>query len=248
MPPYSTLLAAELALAAITVVALRFVVAPYGRHARPGWGPTVSARWGWVCMEAPASLVMAAAWASGDQAFTLVPTLLLVMWQSHYFYRAFIYPWSLSNARPMPWAVVVMGASFNLLNGSLNGLAVSQAEARGAEWLADPRFWLGLILFVGGAVINRRADATLRSLRAPGETGYKLPQGGLFRWVSCPNYLGELVEWCGWALASGSLAGLAFAIYSAANLVPRAIDHHRWYKERFGAQVAKRRAILPFLL
>jgi hypothetical protein len=48
-----------------------------------------------------------------------------------------------------------------------------------------------------GFVINFQSDTILMRLRKPGETGHKLPRGGLFRWVSSPNYFGELVEWSG---------------------------------------------------
>ena len=85
-------------------------------------------------------------------------------------------------------------------------------------------------------------------LRAPGESGYKIPRGGLYRWVSCPNYFGELLEWLGWALATWSTAGLAFAVYTAANLVPRALAHHRWYQERFDDYPAERKAVVPLVL
>ncbi len=77
-------------------------------------------------------------------------------------------------------------------------------------------------------------------------TGF--PHGGAFRWVSCPNYLGEIVEWIGWALATWSLAGTAFALYTMANLAPRAVAHHRWYRERFADYPPQRRALVPFVL
>ena len=57
--PYRALVLLELALAALTFVGLRFVTAPYGRHGRGGWGPTVSARLGWLIMESPAPLLFA---------------------------------------------------------------------------------------------------------------------------------------------------------------------------------------------
>jgi protein-S-isoprenylcysteine O-methyltransferase Ste14 len=87
----------------------------------------------------------------------------------------------------------------------------------------------------------------LRNLRGPGETGYKIPRGGAYNWVSCPNYLGEIVEWLGWALATWSFGGLAFAAYTAANLVPRALANHRWYQKRFPDYPVQRKAILPFV-
>jgi protein-S-isoprenylcysteine O-methyltransferase Ste14 len=92
------------------------------------------------------------------------------------------------------------------------------------------------------------SDRALRALRAPGESGYAIPRGGAFEWVSCPNYLGELLEWFGWAIATWSIAGLAFALYTAANLGPRALAHHAWYRERFPGYPPRRRALIPFVL
>jgi steroid 5-alpha-reductase/3-oxo-5-alpha-steroid 4-dehydrogenase 1 len=95
--------------------------------------------------------------------------------------------------------------------------------------------------------LNLESDARLLSLRAPGEAAYKIPRGGLFAWVSCPNYLGEIAEWVGWALASWSIGGAAFAFYTAANLAPRAASHHAWYRRTFSDYPAERKALVPFV-
>ena len=113
------------------------------------------------------------------------------------------------------------------------------------DWLLDPRFILGVILFVVGYVINRWADNTLRELRQPGESGYKIPYGGLYRYISCPNYFGEILEWFGWAIATWSLPGLAFAVWTFANLTPRAWSHHKWYHAEFSEYPLKRKALIP---
>jgi protein-S-isoprenylcysteine O-methyltransferase Ste14 len=89
----------------------------------------------------------------------------------------------------------------------------------------------------------------LRSLRKPEEnSGYKIPRGGFYSVVSCPNYFGEIMEWIGWAILTWSLAGLTFAFWTTANLLPRAISHHKWYKEQFEDYPEKRKALIPFLL
>jgi steroid 5-alpha reductase family enzyme len=116
-----------------------------------------------------------------------------------------------------------------------------------AGWLTDPRFVGGVALFLVGFAINQHADEVLRKLRGPSEQGYKIPEGGLYRFVSAPNYFGELVEWSGFALAAWSPAGLAFAVWTAANLVPRAWANHRWYRRTFPEYPTARRALVPFL-
>jgi protein-S-isoprenylcysteine O-methyltransferase Ste14 len=98
--------------------------------------------------------------------------------------------------------------------------------------------------------LNKVSDRQLRCLRqtAGGNGDYQVPHGLAYRWVSCPNYLGEIIQWTGWAIAVWSLAGWVFAIWTMANLVPRAMAHHRWYKETFEDYPAGRRALFPYLL
>ncbi|MET0286741.1 MAG: DUF1295 domain-containing protein [Polyangiales bacterium] len=246
---YDLLLRAAYALAAVTAIYLCFAAAPYGRHARKGFGPMIDNALSWVLMEAPAALMPLILLVIGGR-FDAVTLVFVAVWEAHYLQRAFVYPWLIrGRGARVPLLVPFSGASFNVLNGYLNFRYLTHfAPERELAWLYDPRFVLGLALFVLGYVINRQADRTLRALRAPGETGYKIPQGGLYRFISCPNYFGELVEWCGWALLTWSLSGLFFALFTAANLVPRAVSHHRDYKRRFADYPGDRRAVLPFVL
>ena len=94
-------------------------------------------------------------------------------------------------------------------------------------------------------VINISSDNILFSLRKKGVQDYKIPKKGLFKWVSSPNYLGEIIEWFGWALATWSFAGLSFAIWSLANLMPRARSNHKWYLDNFSDYPTERKALIP---
>jgi len=62
--------------------------------------------------------------------------------------------------------------------------------------MTDP-FIAGLLLFFVGMVINWQSDTILINLRKPGETAYVIPMKGFFRYVSCPNHFGEIIEWLG---------------------------------------------------
>jgi 3-oxo-5-alpha-steroid 4-dehydrogenase 1 len=238
------------AYAALAFVSLQFVAAPYGRHLRGGWGPKINATLGWVVMEAPSPLTFLACWllAAPARRYSASGLVFLVLWQTHYIYRSFVFPFRRRGGkREMPASVALMAVVFNLANGYLNGRWIyTLGPERPAAWLVDPRFLCGVALFVVGYWVNHRSDRILFDLRKL-DDGYKIPYGGLFRFVSCPNYLGELIEWSGWALCTFSPAGFAFAVASAANLVPRARAHHRWYQETFANYPKDRTAIIPLV-
>ncbi len=244
---FNILLTSWFVLALAIFITLFFFVAPYGRHSRSGWGPALDNRLGWIIMEAASPLIFAACFILGSNTVTITELFFLGLWEAHYIHRAFIYPFSLSSGdKRMPVVVISLGILFNGVNAYLNGRYIFTFSAGYAnQWLADPRFVSGVVLFLIGFVINRQADHTLRNLRKPGESDYKVPYGGLYRWISCPNYLGEILTWIGWAVATWSLPGLSFAVWTIANLVPRARAHHAWYRAHFSDYPTQRKALVP---
>lgn len=212
---------------------------------------TLPPRTAWVLMESPSFYVTAAAFygfGSDNVRSRPVNNVLVCLMLAHYLQRSFVYSLLIRGGKPFPLSSFLSAFSFCAFNGYLQGRSLS-SNTYPPDWFADPRFVVGAALFILGAIVNVHSDSVLRNLREPGETGYKIPYGGAFRYVSAANLLGEIVEWCGFALACWSLPALSFAIFTAANLVPRGWQHHQWYKKRFGAEYpAERRAIIPFLL
>jgi protein-S-isoprenylcysteine O-methyltransferase Ste14 len=247
---YTTVLLAIFAAAPATTVVLFFLEAPYGRYMRRGWGIALSARWGWRIMELPAALVimlMAILGPSRDP----VALFFLAIWEVHYVYRTVVYPFLLRDdgAKSLPVLLVLIAILYNSANGYVNGYHLfGKLAMYRADWVRDPRFALGVALFFSGMAIHVVSDRVLQKLRSPGSRDYRIPHGGLFRYVSSPNYLGEIIEWCGFALATWSLPGLSFALFTIANLLPRAVSNHRWYRRTFPDYPAGRKALIPFVL
>ena len=239
---------AVVAIAVVPYLLLR--PAPYGRHSRKGFGPRIGARLAWLLMEVPSPLLMTMYFLFGHRPHGAVDIVFLALWLCHYLDRAFLYPLLLpATSRPMPVLVLASGALFNVVNTYLNGRWLFYlSEPRAPAWLASPQFIFGALLFVFGFSAHVLADRELRRLRRASGGERALPRGGLFRFVSCPNYLGEIVEWTGFAVMCWNLPAASFAVWTAANLIPRALSHHHWYRRHFAGYPAGRRAVIPFVL
>jgi 3-oxo-5-alpha-steroid 4-dehydrogenase 1 len=103
-----------------------------------------------------------------------------------------------------------------------------------------------MTLMMIGYSMGYSSDVTLLKLKRQ-NTGYQLPHGNMFEYVSAPHFLGEILEWTGFAIAANTMAAYSFPIWSAANLIPRAILQHQWYRSTFREYPRNRKAIFPFL-
>lgn len=247
---YTILLIVEAGAGFCTFILLFFISAPYGRHYRAGWGVCISAKAAWLGMEFPAFSVILLLFLTGSSSLHPVSIIFIVLWEIHYIQRTFVYPFLITgDSGNFPLLVALLAFVFNMINGYVNGYYLFyKAQPYPLTWLYDPRFICGIFLFFSGFIINLTSDKQLRNLRKQGDGSYKIPRGWLYEMISCPNYLGEMIEWIGWACLTWSIPGLIFAFFTIANLLPRAISHHRWYKKQFPEYPGKRKAIIPFLL
>lgn len=241
----STALLIQLLLCPATLIGLLWVSAPYGRHFRPGWGPRAPNRAAWFLMELPALVAIVVFIVGTPQATHPMVWVPLIFWLVHYAYRTLVFPALMRPSdKTFPAVLVLFAVAFNLLNGFNNAHALLDNAARAYPW-PSLNFWAGSVIFIAGFVVHVQADAAIRQLRQPGDSSYYIPHGGLFRWVSSPHYLGEIIQWIGWAIMTWSLAGLAFALFTICNLTPRALANQAWYNARFSDYPAERRALIP---
>ena len=235
----------------LVFIVLFFVKAGYGRYISKKWGPMVNEKLGWVLMEFVSPVLVFIFFIISDRKQEITMIVIFLIWEIHYVQRAFVYPFLMRGKKKMPLSIILMGFVFNGFNGYLQGrylYKLSDIEKYSPQWLLSPAFIIGTLIFLIGYIINLRSDFILRHLRQPGEdSSYKIPYGGLFKQISCPNYFGEIIEWIGWTILTWSLTGLVFAAWTAANLIPRAFSHHKWYSETFSDYPKERKAIIPYL-
>lgn len=255
-PTYDAVLLGGLVLAVLIAAGAAFFPSPYGRFSSERFGPNLHPKVGWILMELPAPLVFALTFLQGDRRGELVPLVFLAVWLIHYANRGFINPllMRVREGSSFSLTVVLFGWLVTVIHGWLYGRWVSHlAPWDDVSWLTDPRFLAGISTYYAGFVLNVHSDALLRGLRPKGPLPegaprYRIPRGGGFRWVSSPHYLGEILAWCGLALAAWCPGGLFVLLVTLGNLVPRALATHRWYRERFADYPSERKALVPWLL
>ncbi|PWY96876.1 hypothetical protein BCV70DRAFT_102539, partial [Testicularia cyperi] len=117
------------------------------------------------------------------------------------------------------------------------------------------------------AQASNKEDAATKVGSGKSARKYSIPRGGLFEFISFPNYLCEWFEWFSFAFAA--LHSLPIFAHLAAKdrfatalstppflfpfvlvclMAPRAINGHAWYKNTFGDRFPRqRKALIPFI-
>ena len=250
---FNTVLSVMALSAVVVFLCLLKVEAGYGVAYTKKWGPAVNNKLGWILMEAPVFFAMLWLWLSSDRRGDTVLVVMALLFLFHYFQRSFVFPFLIKGKSVMPLSVILMGVTFNTLNAYMIGgwlFYVSPVDYYGGmSWLMSPMFIVGCVMFFVGMAINWHSDYIIRHLRKPGDTGHYIPRGAMFRYVTSANYFGEFLEWCGFALLTFSAAGAVFALWTFANLAPRARKLHQRYEREFGDEYKKlnRKYILPYI-
>lgn len=238
-----------IALAIIVHVTMFFVTAPFGRHTSEKWGPSINNKLGWFIMELPSLGTMLYFLFWGSKPLHSYAWILFALWIVHYINRTLIYPLRIrATPKRIPLVIVCNAILFNLMNAGLNGYYLAEMappEHYDTAWLTSAHFIIGLIVFGCGMFINMKSDTILINLRAKSETGYRIPKGFLFDRISSPNLFGEIIEWTGFAIMAWNLPALSFMVWTFANLVPRAKNHHDWYHRTFHDYPKERKAVFP---
>lgn len=130
-----------------------------------------------------------------------------------------------ASARMNPAVRVAIWLTVSLLYAAMFApalfAALTNADGATAEPGAAALQWLGIAVMVLGLVIEALADAQKSAAKAAAPN--RFCNTGLYAWVRCPNYLGEILFWLGNFVAAlgfyGGWAALLVALIGVICLV-----------------------------
>lgn len=237
----------------VIFVTLYHVNAGYGKMRTEKWGPTISNKVGWCMMEVPVFLIMLYFYGLSEVRTDVPYYVFFIFFEIHYFQRSFIFPFLMKGESQMPIVIMALSMLWNVLNGYIQGFWLFYLAPKygmySPHWIHSWQFIAGAVLFFTGMIINIHSDYVIRHLRKPGDTKHYLPKKGMYRFVTSANYLGEIIEWGGWALLTWSWAGAVFFWFTCCNLIPRANAIYLKYEQEFADEFDRKRLkrIFPFI-
>lgn len=224
----------------------------YGKHASGSGRCPVPSRIAFAISDGVPGIVIFTLtyFISGQNFGCHVNIVMYCLFIIHYIHRGIINPivGRFSQKKVTLWIPVsafIANVLYHYINADFIGSAF---YCRGYYY--DPRFIIGLILFITGFIINRAADTQLVCIywrKKENKGDYVIPKGPLFYLISCPNYFGEGLQWFGWTIMTWSLAGLVWWLFTEATFIPRSRHNHKWYKDQFLDYPPRRKALIPFI-
>lgn len=145
-------------------------------------------------------------------------------------------------------STLLISSLYTLVSGLLGYIASTEITLKLLNSSAfQPQIIVGVVLWVVGTGINFYHHWILANLRKPGETGYVLPQKGLFRWIACPHYFGEIIGWFGYAILFHHVGAYVILLTMTAYLMGRSHNTVKWYRERMDNVPTNWKRLFPFV-
>ena len=219
--------------------------------------PVIPSRISWIFQECPCVFITIFYLKQEYLHITFRRILVILPFFIHYIHRTFIFPFNIHSSKNNPLEITLMAFTFCIFNAvMINRSIFLYIDYENNFWIY---YIFGLITFSLGMYINIHSDYSMikqRNANKDQSTGskYIIPRGFMYELISCPNYFGELTEWLGFFVLSNSFSGLVFFVSTFANLFPRALQYHQWYKDKFQNEfqndedLKARKAIIPFLI
>ena len=107
--------------------------------------------------------------------------------------------------------------------------------------------YAAVAVFLLAQLGNLQSHIILMNLRAPGSRERKIPYGGFFGLVSCPNYMFESLAWASYAVLTQSYTVVLFWLMGTAQMMQWASDKQKKYHAEFPNYPKSRTRMFPFV-
>ncbi|KAM3477314.1 hypothetical protein MY8738_006498 [Beauveria namnaoensis] len=187
----------------------------------------------------------------GDAPMSNTQWLSFGLILAHFFKRefetAFVHKFS---ANTMPVSNVFKNSFFYwAVSGLLCAVSIYWPRSLAAKASEPAIDAAGTALYLFGEIGNALVHLYLSSLRSAGGTERKIPRGYGFGFVTCPNYMYEILAWIGVIIVSRDWTVALFIAIGGAQMFVWAKGKEKAYRKEFGDKYKKKRfVILPGLL
>ena len=207
----------------------------------------MSFKWGWMIQEIISPIIFSIFFLHNGADDKGIAWIFFIIWNVHYFNRSVLFPIRQKQTTKCPIVIVLSAIFFNTINGFTNGYFLGYLAQYDFNYVYSIQFIIGLFVLIIGVFINVKSDNTLIGIKKK-YNDYQIPNGFMYKYISCPNYFGEIIEWFGFYIMTASAPALIFVFWTMCNLIPRAISNHNWYINKFSDYPKNRKAVIPFLI
>lgn len=219
----------------------------YSKFARRNQRYSVRSQLGMFAIYFPAAVIYPSIHVLGDGAATTWHLVAMALIVVHFGKRClevlFVHRYSgVMNG----WTVITICLLYSAVSWLLGEIATREVPAElVASAHLDRLLPVGLAVWLIGTGINLYHHVLLARLRKPGDKTYRVPSGGLFRFVACPHYLGEIIAWWGYALIFQHAAAVAVTATMTAYLMGRSHNTRKWYRSHVEGVPSSWRRLVP---
>lgn len=255
-----------------------YIKVEYGKLTSKNNQILLSSRFSWIIQELPNLFISGyyIYWYVINSQWNIVNLVILLAFVLHYVHRTLIFPLLIEDTYSFTILPVISAFIFTSINSFIQCRSVLLFSEYSEQYFLNTYFISGLTVFIIGMFINIYHDYSMifqrkKHIKKMNEKEerqednsskfssnnkttnvvdkYILPQGGLFEYVDCPNYLGEFIEWLGFGIMSRTLSGFLFAYTTFAVLFTRALVYNEWYRNKFKEKYPiTRKAFIPFII
>ncbi len=174
-------------------------------------------------------------------------------------YKKILYGPDAAKKKPLFVVIVVWIFCALLYVGQVSPVAFYLANQSAGAVVNEAMAWIGVALMTTGVLLESLADAQKTAAKKINKN--RFVDTGVYTWVRCPNYLGELIIWTGalmpgfgacctlwqWIIIAIGYMGIVYVMFSGARRLEIRQNSAYGQDPEYQAYIKKTPILLPFI-